>query len=167
MKKKQLTYNNEPGFKVPEKYFEDFEGRLFSKLSRKQLLNEKLETGFEVPKNYFKKFDMDLPSKKETKVITLFSKRNLKLATSIAAMLIFVLSVFNDDGNKEISFSTIGYETVESYLQNDNVNFNNLEIERIITNGSNASEIEFKKIDEEALFDYLMNASTELSLINR
>lgn len=164
MKKKQLTYHNESGFKVPKNYFENFEGHLFSKLNENKVLDKKLDTGFEVPENYFEKFELDLPKEKETRVIALFSRRQLKFAASIAAMLVFMLSIFNDYGTKKISFSTIGYETVEAYLENDNVDFNNLEIERIISKDYQSAELKFNKIGEDALFDYLMNTSTELSL---
>ena len=64
---------NEPknGFKSPENYFEDFEDRLFNKLSEDKLPKE---SGFKVPEGYFDQLDQSLilnakNSEKKTKGI--------------------------------------------------------------------------------------------------
>lgn len=163
----RLSYRDKSGYKIPENYFENFEGRLFSKLDEESPLDQKITSGFEVPKNYFEKLSVELPEEKESKVLPLFSKKTIRLAVSIAAMLVFMFSVFNEYKNGKISFSTIGYESVESYIENDNIDLQNPDIERIILKEPFSSELKFDKIGEDAIFDYLMNNSSELTFLNR
>ena len=74
--KNKKNYN---GFNTPKDYFEDFEERLYSKISEENLPKE---SGFKVPEGYFEQLDSEIlkhvePFIKETKVIPLFSKRTL------------------------------------------------------------------------------------------
>ena len=64
------------GFNTPKNYFEDFEDRLFSKISEESLPKE---SGFTIPEGYFEQLDLAIlkniePLVKETKLIPLFSK---------------------------------------------------------------------------------------------
>ncbi len=77
MKDKKHTH----GFNTPKDYFEDFEDRLFSKLSE-DLIPKK--TGFNVPDGYFNKIedvilDKESFSKEKSKVINLFSKKRFRM----------------------------------------------------------------------------------------
>lgn len=166
MKKKQFTDKHGLGFKIPENYFEDFEGRFFSKLGADTVSKEKISTGFKVPDNYFEKFSVAIPKEKETKVLPLFRKRTMKFVASVAAVILFVLSIFNEYENSKISFSTVGYESIESYIEEENISFDSAEIQWIITEGTKFQKVEFDGIDDEDIFDYLINNSSELSFIN-
>lgn len=167
MEKKQL-YKQKHGFKTPKNYFEGFEDRLFLQLKDEKLPpEEKIAPGFNVPKGYFQHFEMELPKEKTTKVLPLFRKENLKYVAGIAAMLVFIFTVFTDYKHTNISFDTIGYGSIESYIENDRTNFSEPEIKRILLQNPHFSEVEFDKIDDTAIFDYLIKNSNELSFINQ
>lgn len=171
MKKKYLTNKEKGGFQVPENYFEEFGVRVFSKLEIKNqepskvFEQELIASGFEVPQNYFENFEAKLPNN-NSKVIPLFDKKKWAYAASIAAMFLLVFSIFNE-ASAPIDFSSIGYNSIEKYIETGQIDFSSSEMENLLSEGSNLSELEFDKLDEEALFDYLMNNSTEISLINQ
>lgn len=166
MKKKQLTYRQHPGFKTPENYFERFDDRLFSKMNTAPISEEKIVSGFSVPADYFQKFEVEPPKQKEIKVISIFNKRNIKYVASIAAMFLFIFSIYNEYEHKNITFSTIEYGSVETYIENDHIDFSKPEMERILSQDLNISQLEFAEISDDAIFDYLIDNSNELSSIN-
>lgn len=167
MEKKQL-YKQQQGFKTPENYFEDFEARLFLQLKEeKQLSEEKIAAGFDIPQDYFQHFEVALPKEKATKVLPLFRKENFKYVAGLAAMLVLMFTIFTDYENTNTSFDSVDYGSIESYIENDRTNFSVPGIERILVENPHLSEVEFDKIDDKAIFDYLINNSNELSFINQ
>ncbi|HET8837915.1 MAG TPA: hypothetical protein VFM82_02850 [Flavobacteriaceae bacterium] len=164
MKKQQTSQSKETGFKIPPGYFEEFDARLSEKLQNKHLPERKLQSGFEVPKNYFNDFRVEIPAKKEGKVISLFSKRNLKYAMAIAAIFVLMFSILPDDAQQENDFSTIEQASLGTYLENNIAEFPLLE--NILMENNQLNEPEFKNLDKELLFNYLTEHSTEISLAN-
>lgn len=172
MKKKYLTHKEKGGFQVPENYFQEFGARVFSKLEienqepTKVFEQEPLAPGFEVPQNYFENFEAKLPNS-TPKVIPLFDKKKWAYAASIAAMFLLAFSIFNEASEPTDSFSTIGYNSIEKYIENGQIDFSSSEMENLLSEEASLSELEFDKLNEADLFDYLMNNSTEISLINQ
>lgn len=169
MNKKQSPYQHKGGYKIPKNYFKDFEDSLWTKIEaeQQQFLNDKIGSGFDTPKGYFKNLSIEIPSKKESKIIRLFPKKTLQYAASIAAIFVLSLSVYNDYVTTNISFSNLRNETVQNYFEDGHINLQSPEIESIILQGEIATEIDFNKISDDALFDYLLNNTTEISLLNR
>lgn len=63
--KKKNTHSDE-GFKVPKDYFDNFEEKLFEKISQEEdnsLLSDKLTSGLKVPEDYFGSFENQLMEK--------------------------------------------------------------------------------------------------------
>jgi len=110
------------GFKAPENYFQGLEDSVLNKIKLKDI-----ETpGFTMPKGYLDTLEDNVLAKvsenKDTKVINLFSRRNLLYVSSIAAsiLLLFNLSVF--ESNRTASFDTLDTATVENYIMNEYIN---------------------------------------------
>jgi hypothetical protein len=86
------------GFGTPDDYFDQFEDRLFTKMSEGHIPKE---TGFKTPEGYFDELDVRLlkeieQSKDSTKIIPLFTRRTLLYAASIAACAIIIFSLMNN-----------------------------------------------------------------------
>ena len=120
MKYKKLHNINSAGFKTPHDYFESFDEKIISKLNAKNL------------------------GEKESKVIQLFSIRNLIYVSSIAAaiLLLFNLSIFEI----KPTFDTLETETVENYIIDENIS--SYEIAALLSD---------EHIDEAFIIDYFVN----------
>ncbi|MBW1295730.1 hypothetical protein [Aquimarina litoralis] len=86
MKKKNL-HNDKEGFKVPKDYFENFEEKLFDKISKDKedssTLSDALTSGFTAPKGYLDNFEEQLlqklpKHKEETAVLDTIAKNSFK-----------------------------------------------------------------------------------------
>ncbi|WP_299185241.1 hypothetical protein [uncultured Aquimarina sp.] len=62
--KNNNLHNNKEGFKVPRDYFENFEEKLFEKISKDDqvisVLPNKVDSGLKVPENYFDTLEHDI-----------------------------------------------------------------------------------------------------------
>lgn len=118
---RNLNKIKKPGFKTPENYFEGVEDAVLSQIKLKSI--EK--PGFKLPEDYFDTLDeavmAKVSKKNDTKVIHLFSRRNLIYASSIAAtiLLLFNLSIF--ERNRVTTFDSLDTATVESYILNEDI----------------------------------------------
>lgn len=120
MNKNNLHNIKKTGFKVPKDYFDNFEDTILSHVNLKELATN---PGFKTPENYFETLEnkiIDKISEKEnSKVIQLFSKRNLLYVSGIAAsiLLLFNLSIFQ----KKSNWSKLDTKTVENYIIDEQV----------------------------------------------
>ncbi|WP_299211900.1 hypothetical protein [uncultured Aquimarina sp.] len=70
--KKNNLHNNKKGFKVPKDYFDNFEEKLFEKISQdddknSSLLSDTISSGLNVPDDYFNTFEDQLMEKLNSK----------------------------------------------------------------------------------------------------
>ncbi len=158
MKNKKLHNIKSAGFKIPNDYFESFDEKIFSKLNTESQLGAIKETGFKVPSDYFESFNDTILDKnldeKESKVIQLFSKRNLIYISSIAAaiLLLFNLSIFEI----EPTFDNLEIETVENYIIDENIS--SYEIAALLSDEHiNENIIINYSINEDHIEEYLLN----------
>ncbi len=120
MKNKKLHNIKETGLKVPKDYFDNLEDTVLRHIKLKELSSE---SGFKTPKNYFDTLEDSILSKtsekEHIKVISLFSRRNLIYASSIAAaiLLLFNLSI----SEKKSDWDKLDSETVENYIIEENI----------------------------------------------
>ncbi len=112
MKQNKLHNIKNTGFKTPNAYFKGLENQILNQVKLSEIDN----SGFKMPKDYLDTVEnrviSSLSLKEETKVISLFSKRNIIYISSIAAaiLLVFNLSVFEKD------VWDLEAETVENYI---------------------------------------------------
>tara|TARA_R110002049_G_scaffold25972_3_gene90814 strand:- start:61 stop:558 length:498 start_codon:yes stop_codon:yes gene_type:complete len=163
MQTNKLHNIKETGFKVPKDYFDTLEDTV---LRHNKLKEQSSEPGFKTPDNYFETLEDTILSKvseKESpKVISIFSRRNLIYASSIAAavLLLLNLSIFENESGWE----DIEAETVENYIINENMG--SYEIASLLIdeelNEDNLTDIEFS---DEALENYFLDHTTVEDLI--
>ena len=163
---KSLNDINEPGFKSPEGYFENFEDALFARIKTEELRQSVADHGHKLPEDYFDSVEDRVIQRIEpshSKVISLFNKKQLYYVSGVAAAIIILIAVFLNKG--ESADGTLDYETVENYIIEQDVSA--YEIASLLTEEEiEAIELEFISEDmtDETLEDYLLN-TTELEEI--
>lgn len=162
MNKNKFHNIKDSGFKTPDNYFDGLEDSIMNQI---KLQDKITDSGFKTPDNYFESLDTIILNKVEhkPKVISIFSKRNIFYASSIAAALILMFSIFIN--NDEISFDNLDVVSIENYLSEEDIStfeFASL-LDVADINSDNFIESE---LSEELLEDYLLeNASIEELII--
>ena len=145
MKQNKIHNIKETGFKVPKDYFNNLEDIILSDIKLKETLGD---SGFKAPEDYFNTLErkiLDKVSEKDkSKVIPLFSKKNLIYISSIAAavLLLFNLSIFE----KDLTWDDLDINTVENYIINENIG--TYEIASLLIN---------EELKEEDFINYSLN----------
>lgn len=154
------------GFNIPQNYFTDFEERLFLKISEDIIPKE---PGFKVPDNYFEQVEdtvLNKVSKSEIihkpKVITLFTKKTLLYAASIAACAAIVFSIFNLDENIN-DINDIQISVIEEFIEEGNISFDTYDLSSMLTDEEDFS-IENDLFSEEILEEYLLETIDDTNL---
>ena len=131
------------GFKTPDNYFEGVEDSVLNQIHLKSVEG----SGFKMPEGYLDTLDDTVIAKvsknRDTKVINLFSRRNLLYMSSVAAavLLLFNLSIF--ESKRVASFDTLDTATLENYILSEYID--SYEISSLMNN---------EEINEEAFIDY-------------
>lgn len=148
---KPLHNNKNSGFKTPQDYFKNFDELVLNEV---KLKSEISNNGFKTPDKYFENFEVSVEglAVKETKVISIFNKKNVLVASSIAAaiLIFFNLNIYN---NPEISLTDLDNETVTNYILNE---AESDELASIYTNNTlKTSQFINYSISDETLNSYL------------
>jgi len=161
MNKNKLHNIKNSGFKTPKNYFDGLEDSIMNQIK----LNEKIDdTGFKVPDNYFESLDDVIINKvsQKPKVISLFTKRNLFYASSIAAALVLMFSIFIN--KNDLTFDDLEVASIENYIYEEE--FDTYELASLLTeeelNTDNFIDTDYTG---EALEDYLLENTTIEDLI--
>lgn len=147
------------GFEVPDSYFKSIEDNVFNRLDNTSE-SDVISSGFIVPDGYFEtveeKITVNISEKKNTKVVSLFSKRNILFASSIAAAIVIMFSIFNKSSYSGLE--TIETEILTQYLEDQNLNVD--DIVSLLTE-EELVEADFginnDTFNEESLEDYLID----------
>lgn len=153
MKEKE-KYNS--GFKTPDYYFDELEQNI-----KTQVYLEKYKSsGFKLPDNYLNNFEVSTDTiASKTKVISIFNRKNIVWATSIAAavLLLFTISI----PKNTLNINSIENQTLENYLIEE-ISYNELES---LTSDPKLSETDFIDIKTNNLENYIDNLEVD-DLIN-
>jgi hypothetical protein len=156
---KDLNNIKNTGFKVPKDYFNTLEDTILSKIKAESILKNIDSPGFEMPNGYLDTLEdtvfNTLPKKENSKVISLFSKKNLIYISGVAAAIVIMFGFFWNNTNA--SEMELDYEMVESYLIDQNIS--SYEIASLLTEEelSNIdSEIMNEAFNDEDMEDYLL-----------
>ncbi|VAV84789.1 hypothetical protein MNBD_BACTEROID02-476 [hydrothermal vent metagenome] len=156
---KDLNNIKNTGFKVPKDYFNTLEDTILSKIKAESILKNIDSPGFEMPNGYLDTLEdtvfNTLPKKENSKVISLFSKKNLIYISGVAAAIVIMFGFFWNNTNA--SEMELDYEMVESYLIDQNIS--SYEIASLLTEEelSNIdSEIMNEAFNDEGMEDYLL-----------
>jgi hypothetical protein len=152
---------------IPKNYFEEFEERLFSKLSEDIIPKE---TGFSVPEGYFNTLENKIATKVENtdnnkKVISLFSRKTLLYAASIAAVSILIFSLINSY-NSIVTINEIDISSIESYIEEGSLDYNSQDITALLSN-EDLSQLSTENafISDNNITDYLIEYIEDTSIL--
>ncbi|MDT0690219.1 hypothetical protein RM549_10520 [Salegentibacter sp. F188] len=162
MKKNKLPYNLDSGFKVPDNYFADLTDRVMNGVNSVKIVDDSYlkkvsNSGFKVPEDYFENFEVELPLKeeKETKVIPLFSKRNLYYASAVAAIVIAIFSTIFLDSSPESTWDNVELSAIEKYIDAGYTDMSPSEITNFLYEGNYVVETNFDNVNPDAVYEYL------------
>ena len=150
------------GFTTPDNYFNHFEEKLLHNIPARE--NTQKETGFITPDGYFNKIDNEILNKvtvTETKIIKLFSKKQLLYVASIAAVGILSLFIINPYDSNSPTFDDIEYAAFEEYLNTEDIDISALELADLYNIQTNdLDNISFLNIEDENILEYLSEETT-------
>lgn len=162
---KDLKHIKSTGFKAPKGYFDTLEDEIISNIKLNDTLKIK-STGQKTPESYFdsledKVFERISNSNKDVKVVSLFSRKNMFYAASIAAAIVLMIMVVVPSNP---SFSNLELETVEHYIFEED--YSSDEIAALLSD-EELEEILFSEdsYTEENLEDYILDNATIEDLI--
>ncbi|GAA3516286.1 hypothetical protein GCM10022393_32900 [Aquimarina addita] len=173
-----LPEESKNNFKVPGNYFNDFDDKLLSRLNNEELtLSENLKNGLSVPENYFENVEKLILEKttsskkehnKESKVISLFSRKRLLSVVAVAATIVIIFSVFTTPTEtKSLDFNDIAVADIESYFDNDETQFSEIDIASLLDTETNLTDVfNDTDISDEVLLDYLSDEQLENEIIS-
>ena len=161
MKNKKLHHIKSSGFKAPDHYFESFDDVLLNKLNEDRLLDGPQNSGFKVPDGYFDAFDdkliTALSSKKEVKVIPLFSWKKAFYVSAVAASIVLMVSLFNNY-YKTPTFDNLETALIEDYIVDED--FTNEDIASLVTEDLTMDTFMDSHLIESNLEDYILDNTT-------
>ena len=168
MKKSHLHHIKDAGFKTPEAYFDNFEERLFEKMTVQQEMASLKESGHKVPEHYFEDFDRKLQDRIKTdaspKVRRLIPWKNAVIVSAVAAALLLMFGIYIKSDNP-ISLNQIETVSIENYLSNEDLNIYDL---ASFLNEEDLDMDDFvsNTFSDESLENYLLNNASIEDLIN-
>lgn len=155
---KKLKDIKKTGFKTPKDYFDGLEDAVFSKISTENMQEVIDDHGFSMPEGYiegiedtvFEKLDQD-----NTKVISLFNRRNLLYMSGVAAALLIMFTIFMNKDSQTID--DLDQNQVENYILDQDIS--SYELASLLTDEElttiNEGIME-EAYDDESLEDYLL-----------
>ncbi|WP_147676057.1 hypothetical protein [Algibacter pacificus] len=165
MKTNKIHNVTHSGLKAPKDYFDNLEDRFMTEIK----LNEAAKnSGFKAPEGYFETLEdciLNQVSEKETtKVIPLFSKKNLLYISSIAAavLLLFNLSITKT----ETSWDNLDADTVENYILEENVGTYDI-ASLLLDNEITEDAFAFLEVTDEAMEGYFLEHTSAEDLITK
>lgn len=161
MTDRKLHNIKDSGFKVPKNYFDGLEDSIMNQIE----LQEKVsDHGFKTPDNYFESLEDKILEKStfKPKVISLFTKRYLIYASSIAAAFVLMFAIFNK--NDTISFDDLETATIENYLFEKDIS--TFELVSLFTEENLIDENYIdSELTEDGIEEYLLENTTIEDLI--
>ncbi|WP_339697605.1 hypothetical protein [uncultured Marixanthomonas sp.] len=157
------------GFKIPKGYFEAFEEDLFTTIASDKLPKE---TGFAAPKGYFDSLEETLMqhpdiSGKKTKVRSLFANKNLRYVVAVAASIVLIVLLFNQNKTVAFDINSVDYLAIENYINEGELDFDVYDVSSMLSENDNSSlYYETETISEEDMESYLLETVDESILLN-
>lgn len=162
------------GFKIPEGYFDTFEDELFATIAEEDLPKH---TGFTTPDSYFEVVEdqimatikaSDTPEvsiEKRPKVISLFRKQTLGYVAAVAASIVLVFSLVNQEKSVSEQLDNLQFATVDTYIDAGNLSIDQYDMASYLsdTDIENLS-YEDELFSEENLKEYLLDYVNEETL---
>ena|SRR5690606_30794801 len=165
MKNNKLPYHINPGFKIPEQYFQDFENRLMEAIQKDNASPVSMETysgrsGFSMPEGYFSNLEdriLDKINKDQPKIIPLFPARKMFYAAAVAAVFIGIIStMFFRDVTTVYTMDSIELSALENYIEEGYFDLDYNELSAFMTEeGYSFGNYNTDGISDEAVYNYI------------
>jgi len=165
MKNNKLPYYKNPGFKIPDQYFQDFEDRLMQAVQQENILPDAMETypgkpGFSIPQAYFTGLEdriLDKVNLDQPKVIPLFSAKKLFYAAAVAAVFIGIFStLFFRNDSTVFTMDSIELSALENYIEEGYFDLDFNELSAFMTeDGYSFGNYNTDKFSDEAVYNYI------------
>ena len=153
------------GFVTPDDYFDQFEDRLFTKISEDHIPKE---TGFKTPEGYFDVLDERLlqeieQSKNSTKVIPLYTRRTLLYAASIAACAIVIFSLMNNS-ETITHIDDIDISSIETFIDEGLLGYDITDVTALLDEEDIFNSID-DQLNNELLEEYILKNIDDTTLL--
>jgi len=153
------------GFGTPDDYFDQFEDRLFTKMSEGHIPKK---TGFKTPEGYFDELDERLlqeieQSKDNTKVIPLFTRRTLLYAASIAACAIVIFSLMNNS-ETITHIDDIDISSIETFIDEGMLGYDINDVTALLDEEDIFNSID-DQLNNELLEEYILKNIDDTTLL--
>lgn len=157
-------------FGIPEGYFEGFEATIEARLAEEQLREIVKSPGFATPEGYFASVEPQVMRQLEapkTKVVSLFSRRTLYTAVSVAAAIVMIVTIFNNKPvDIEPDFAGIDTETLQTYINSDAIAFTDSDLIDLVSEDDlTADFLNEEEITDEMIESYLLENLDDIDLI--
>ena len=152
-----------PGFKAPSNYFEEFSNTLFTRIQEEQIPQK---TGFITPESYFIDIEETILSR-----IDFQKKRNhtkiriLYTITTVAAAIILYFGLSEYQQPATVSFDSLTTVDIENWIISGNMNIDSYDIVSIGAENVWSSNLEMDKISNEEINNYLDTVEPEFLFI--
>ena len=161
MKNNKLHQIKSSGFKAPDGYFESFDELLFDKLKSNNASKESHASGFKVPDQYFETFDDKLfeviSETKEDKVIPLITWKKAAYISGIAASIILMISLFNNN-NSMPTFDNLETALIDEYIIEED--FSNEDIATLLSDDLTLNNFMDSHLIDDNLEEYILDNSS-------
>ena len=164
---KKLNNINKTGFKAPDDYFDNLENQILNNIKKEETLKGFDNPGFDIPDGYLNTIEdavfNKLSDTSNTKVVSLFSRRNLIYLSGVAAAAVLFFSLFLK--TTETNIDTIDIDLVENYIINEGID--SYEIATLLLDEDLSEDLFIQNtILDESLESYILeNTSIEDLLI--
>lgn len=168
MKKNNLPYRQNSGFRVPEDFFAQFEEEMLDMVKKSDPENnselEKIKaTGFATPPDFFKDFEKEFTEKhlkKSGRVIPLFNRKAFYYAAGIAAIFIAVFGSILLQPAQETTWDNVELSVLEDYIDEGYdegfIELSTVELSSFIfEDGYVVDDSDFSQLNSDAALEYL------------
>ncbi|MDX1471980.1 MAG: hypothetical protein R3213_10820, partial [Flavobacteriaceae bacterium] len=124
MMKKENNNNQNPGFKVPNGYFDSIEERVLGRIEQQNPLNSIKNSGFTVPDNYFSTVQDKIVNRAYPTVTSkpkIFTLKRLIYVSGIAASILLLIKLANIS-ESNFSIDNLQTTSIEEYILEEDIN---------------------------------------------
>jgi len=161
MKNNKLHQIKSSGFKAPDGYLESFDDLLLNKLKSNNASKESHSPGFKVPDQYFETFDdivfERISETKEAKVIPLISWKKVAYISGIAASILLMISLFNNN-NSLPTFDSLETALIDEYIVEED--FSNEDIATLLSDDLTLNNFMDSHLIDDNLEEYILDNSS-------
>lgn len=158
-----MKKNHKNKFKTPEGYFDNFNERLFERLTDEEKIEESSaiprSDGFGVPEGYFDSVYASTIKRmdgKSSKIISLRKYQPFYYAAAAIAVIFALTLAWNWNETTDVSFEDLASTDFDTYFENNDLGLSSYEIAEVVNlEDISLEDITDENIGDETILDYL------------